>query len=90
MIIGDWLMKTIFYICTKPIKHWEIFTPPETFNESSSDISVLLLDQEQDLPNIHASQIWKLALTEGDISTQNISYQGFLEQIFLHDLSLVI
>lgn len=83
-------MKTIFYICTKPIKHWEIFTPTETVNVSSSDISVLLLDQEQDLPNIHASQIWKLASTERDLSTQKISYQGFLEQIFLHDLSLVI
>ena len=83
-------MKTIFYICTKPIKHWEIFTPPEPVNVSSSNISVLLLDQEQDLPNIHASQIWKLASTERDVSTQKISYQGFLEQIFLHDLSLVI
>jgi len=83
-------MKKIFYICTKPIKHWEIFTPPESFNVSASDISVLLLNQEQDLSNIHASQIWKLASTEGDIPTRNISYQGFLEQIFLHDLSLVI
>ena len=83
-------MKTIFYICTKSIKHWKIFTPPENFNVASSDISVLLLNQEQDLSNIHASQIWKLNSSEGDVSIKNISYQGFLEQVFLHDLSLVI
>ena len=83
-------MKKIFYICTKPIKHWEIFTPHETFKISPSDISVLLLNQEQDLQDIHASQIWKLSPSEEEVGTQNISYQGFLEQIFLHDLSLVI
>jgi len=83
-------MKKIFYICTKPIKHWEIFTPHETFKISPSDISVLLLNQEQDLADIHASKIWKLTSSEGDASIQDISYQIFLEQIFSHDLSLVI
>jgi|GEM_PF-2551715 len=87
-------MKKILYICTKPIKHWDIFTPPDTINTSQNDISVLLLYKEQDLQNVHASQIWKLNPSEGEEFSQNvlqnISYQGFLEQIFLHDLSLVI
>ena len=87
-------MKNIFYICTKPIENWEIFTPFDNIQESQSQISVLILHEEQDLQNVHASHVWNLNSGESDVldssPIKSISYQNFLEQIFLHDLSMVI
>ena len=69
-----------------------MFTPPESKDISQNNISVLLLHKKQDLEKIHVSQVWNLSETD-TISTdipKNISYQDFLEQIFLHDLAIVI
>ena len=87
-------MKNIFYICTKPIENWEIFTPLENIPGSQNKISVLILHEDQDIQNIHASHVWKLDPDESNVLNaspiKNISYQNFLEQIFIHDLSIVI
>ena len=87
-------MKNIFYICTKPIENWEFFTPLENIQESREKISVLILHENQDVENAHASHVWKLNQDESNVldssPIKNISYQNFLEQIFLHDLSMVI
>jgi len=87
-------MKNIFYICTKPIENWEIFTPLENIQGSQNKISVLILHEDQDIQNIHASHVWKLDPDESNVldasPIKNISYQNFLEQIFIHDLSIVI
>jgi hypothetical protein len=69
-----------------------VFTPSESQYTSQNTISVLLLHQKQDLEKIHVSQVWNLGETD-TIRTnipKNISYQDFLEQVFLHDLAMVI
>ena len=69
-----------------------MFTPPKSKDMSQSNISVLLVHKKQDLEKIHVSQVWNLGET-GTISTKipkSISYQNFLEQVFLHDLAMVI
>ena len=69
-----------------------MFTPSESQDTSQNTISVLLLHQKQDLEKIHVSQVWNLGETD-TMSTnilKNISYQDFLEQVFLHDLAIVI
>ena len=69
-----------------------MFTPSESQDTSQNTISVLLLHQKQDLEKIHVSQVWNLGETD-TMSTnihKNISYQDFLEQVFLHDVAIVI
>ena len=85
-------MKKIFFICINYIENWDIFTPSEGQDTSQNTISVLLLHQKQDLEKIHVSQVWNLGETD-TMSTnilKNISYQDFLEQVFLHDVAIVI
>ena len=85
-------MKKIFFICINHIENWDVFTPSESQDTSQNNISVLLLHKKQDLEKIHVSQVWNLSETD-TISTnipKNISYQNFLEQVFLHDLAIVI
>jgi len=81
-------MKKILFICINHIENWEVFTPPKSQDISQSNISVLLVHKKQDLEKIHVSQVWNLG--ETDTISQNISYQDFLEQVFLHDLPMVI
>ena len=69
-----------------------MYTPPESKDISQNNISVLLLHKKQDLEKIHVSQVWNLSETDTismDVP-KNISYQNFLEQVFLHDLAIVI
>ena len=69
-----------------------MYTPPESKDIPQNNISVLLLHNKQDLEKIHVSQVWNLSETDTismDIP-KNISYQNFLEQVFLHDLAVVI
>ena len=85
-------MKKIFFICINYIENWDMFTPSESQDTSQNTISVLLLHQKQDLEKIHVSQVWNLGETD-TMSTniqKNISYQDFLEQVFLHDVAIVI
>ena len=85
-------MKNIFYICTKHIKNWDIFTPPESIDTNLHNISVLLLEREQDIQNVRVSDVYYLNASECDTQDKikNITYQEFLEQVFVHDLALVI
>ena len=76
-------MKKIFLICRNPIENLDVFISSET-----KDISILLLHQKQDVVNIPVFQVWKLG--EVDPNGSNLSYQNFLEQIFLHDVASVI
>jgi hypothetical protein len=85
-------MKKIFFICSNHIENWDMYTPPDSKDISQNNISVLLLHNKQDLEKIHVSQVWNLSETD-TIRTnipKNISYQNFLEQVFLHDLAIVI
>jgi hypothetical protein len=85
-------MKKIFFICINHIENWDVFTPPDSTDISQNNISVLLLHNKQDLEKIHVSQVWNLSETDTismDVP-KNISYQNFLEQVFLHDLAVVI
>lgn len=69
-----------------------MYTPPDSKDISQNNISVLLLHNKQDLEKIHVSQVWNLSETDTismDVP-KNISYQNFLEQVFLHDLAIVI
>lgn len=85
-------MKKIFFICINHIENWDVFTPPASKDISQNNISVLLLHKKQDLEKMHVSQVWNLSETDTiDMNIpENISYQDFLEQIFLHDLAMVI
>jgi len=69
-----------------------MYTPPDSKDISQNNISVLLLHNKQELEKIHVSQVWNLSETDTismDVP-KNISYQNFLEQVFLHDLAIVI
>jgi hypothetical protein len=87
-------MKKVLYICTKTIENWDIFTSFSSEDSTQSTISLLLLHQEQHLENVPVSQVWKL--DRGDHSHRRVEtqktffYQDFLEEVFLHDLSVVI
>lgn len=87
-------MKKIFYICTKPIENWGFVTPQAREDSTQNHISLLLLHKEQSVENVSISQVWNLigsAKDEGNGNTQkSISYQDFLEQVFFHDLSVVL
>jgi hypothetical protein len=87
-------MKKIFYICTKTIENWEVFTPFAHENTTQSTISLLLLHQEQRLENVGVSHVWYLTKDEQNHGEGNIykefSYQNFLDQVFSHDLAVVI
>ncbi len=87
-------MKKILYICTNPIENWEIFTPSAGENPSHSSISLVLLYQEQNLDNVSVSQVWHMneseRNTEGLNPQKTLSFQTLLEEVFSHDLSVVI
>lgn len=87
-------MKNIFYICTKNIENWDIFTPPESRDTNLHNISVLLLHTEQDMHNARVSHVYYLNTSDHDtqskITSKSITYQDFLEQVFVHDLAVVI
>ena len=84
-------MKKIFYICIKPIENWDIFTPLAHDNTTQS---ILFLHQEPHLENVCVSHVWFLNKDEQDHGAGNtqkeFTYQDFLEQVFSHDLSVVI
>jgi hypothetical protein len=92
-------MKKILYICPKNQYDWNVFIPQEVSSPKKEhteeiDISVLLLQNGIHLDQIPTSHI-SLLKTEGgkkdsSNSYESISYQDFLEKIFLADLALVI
>ncbi len=87
-------MKKILYICANPIENWDIFVPTTSENSSQNTISLVLLHHEQKLDHVAVSQVWNLSDSgnnaENLIPPKTISYQSFLEEIFSHDLSVVI
>ncbi|WP_342347408.1 hypothetical protein [uncultured Nitrospira sp.] len=87
-------MRNILYICTKNQHDWNSFIPEPAPSLSEIDLSVLLLQNGLSLPDIPTSQVFVLG-HEGERGEDSspyepISYQGFLEKIFLADLALVI
>lgn len=87
-------MRNILYICTKNQYDWNTFIPETDSAESEMDPSVLLLQNGLDLQHVPTSKVFVLS-SEGESgedsrSYEPISYQGFLEKIFLADLVLVI
>jgi hypothetical protein len=87
-------MKKIIYISTKPLENWEFFIPPGPEETDQDNLSLLVLHKEQDLKNVPISQVWYLEENQkkpdNGSSLHQLSYQGFLEQIFSHDLPVVI
>jgi hypothetical protein len=87
-------MRNILYICTKNQYDWDSFIPQQMSSSTEMEISVLLLQYEIGLCNIPISQVTVLENkgTEKNDSCQYgvISYQNFLEKVFLADLALVI
>ncbi len=87
-------MKKILYICANSIDNWDIFAPDTNEDASQNTISLVLLHREQNLDHISVSQVWNLNENEKDTEGLNpqktLSYQSFLEEIFSHDLSVVI
>lgn len=87
-------MKNILYICTKNQYDWDSFIPQKELSPTEKEISVLLLQDGLDLSNIPTSQVSALKTVgeeKDDTGTYTtISYQDFLEKIFLTDLALVM
>ncbi len=87
-------MKKILYICTNPIEDWEIFIPKIKDDQIQHSISLLLLHKEQNLEKNFVSHVWYLKENETKEVNNNfqktLSYREFLEQVFSHDLSVVI
>ena len=87
-------MRNILYICTKNQYNWDSFIPQQVSSPTEMDISVLVLQDGIGLSNIPTTQVFALK-TEGGGKNDSckyggISYQNFLEKIFLADLPLVI
>lgn len=87
-------MRNILYICTKNQYDWDYFIPQQVPSSTEMVISVLLLQYEIGLCNIPISQV---SILENEETEKNdscqygaISYQNFLEKVFLADLALVI
>jgi hypothetical protein len=86
-------MKKILYICTENQDDWETLIPHHASSPSEFDISVLLLQHAKDSKNIPVSQVYSLETGEeapNNPGSESISYQDFLEKIFLSDLTLVL
>ncbi len=87
-------MKKILYFCTNPIEDWEIFIPKIKDDQTQHSISLLLLHKEQNLEQVFVSHVWYLNENETEEVNSNIqktlSYREILEQVFSHDLSVVI
>ncbi len=87
-------MRNILYICTKNQYDWDTFIPETDSSLAEMDLSVLLLQNGLGLQHFPNSQVFVLSC-EGEEKKdsrphESISYQGFLEKIFLADLALVI
>ena len=87
-------MRNILYICTKNQYDWNSFIPEPVPSLPEMDPSVLLLQNGLGLRHIPTSQVFVLG-SEGERGQDSrpyepISYQEFLEKIFLVDLALVI
>jgi hypothetical protein len=87
-------MRNILYICTKNQYDWDSFIPRQVSSSTEMDISVLLLQYGIELDNIPISQVTVLENEGGEKNDSSkygvISYQDFLEKIFIVDLVLVI
>ncbi len=87
-------MKKILYICANSIDNWEIFAPDASEDASHNTISLVLLHKEQNFDHISVSQVWNLKESEKHTEVPSpqkaLSYQSFLEEIFSHDLAVVI
>ena len=87
-------MRNILYICTKDQYDWNTFIPEMGSPVSEMDPSVLILQNGLDLGHLPTSKIFVLRSKgesgEDSGSYEPISYQEFLEKIFLADLALVI
>lgn len=87
-------MRNILYICTKSQYDWDSFIPQQVSSSTEMDISVLLIQYGINMCNIPLSQVTVLK-TEGAEKNNSckygaVSYQNFLEKVFLADLALVI
>jgi hypothetical protein len=87
-------MRNILYICTKNQYDWDILIPQQPSSPTEMDISVLLLQDAIGLSNIPISQPFALNTDGGEkdgfCKYVAISYQDFLDKIFLTDLALVM
>lgn len=87
-------MRNILYICTKNQYDWDSFIPRQVSSPTEMDISVMLLQHGIGLGNIPISQVTELKNEGGEKNDSckygAISYQDFLEKVFLADLALVI
>jgi hypothetical protein len=87
-------MRTILYICTQSQYDWDSFLPKDISSSTEINVSILPLQQGRRLSNIPTSQVSALETLDGTDDGSGtdavISYQDFLEKIFLVDLALVV
>lgn len=69
---------------------WDVFIP----SEAKATISVLLLHKEHNIQDIPVSQIYSLNTNkqqaQDEDSSKSMTYQEMLEQVFIHDLTVVL
>ena len=87
-------MRTILYICTKSQYDWDSLIPQSVSSSTEMNVSILLLQNGRRLSDIPIAQVSSVETegTEKDDSRkyEAVSYQDFLEKIFLVDLALVV
>ncbi len=87
-------MRNILYICTQSQSDWDSVLPKDISSSTEINVSILLLQQGRGLTNIPTSQVSSLepagGTKDGSSTDGVISYQDFLEKIFLVDLALVV
>lgn len=87
-------MRKILYICPKKHYDWDSLIPQQDPSSDKMDISILLLEEGIGLTDIPTTQVTALKGKGGEkvvpCPYEVISYQGFLEKVFLADLALVM
>ncbi|MEE9232007.1 MAG: hypothetical protein V3U07_00990 [Nitrospirales bacterium] len=87
-------MKKVFYISTKPVYDWDFIVPSDNKkNTCPMDISILLMQDGLGQKNLPTSSVRVLNSGDEQVdskTSEGMSYQEFLEEIFSNDLVLVI
>ena len=86
-------MKKVFYISAKPVNNWDFLIPPDAKNSSQMDISILLLEDGVGQENLLPFPVFVLNSRDENEDSKGykiLSYQEFLERVFISDLPLVL
>lgn len=87
-------MKTILYICGKNQYDWDAVFPQKSLSPMEMATTVVLVQEGRNLKDVPTPHVYTLK-SDGEVvndasAAKMISYQDFLEKIFLSDLAVML